>query len=83
MNSHQRSVATYSLLDRFGELTLDFYQLDIGEPFLLDVSDESPFMKFGSVEPGQTVPTLYNNMVRAPMFRHKASDTDFLVVRLD
>lgn len=38
-------------------------------------------MKFGSVHPGQTVPALYNNLVRAPLFRHKAYPTDFLVIR--
>ncbi|PWN49186.1 hypothetical protein IE53DRAFT_159988 [Violaceomyces palustris] len=54
---------------------------DIGEPYVLDVSDESPFMKFGSIDEGQTQPTLYNNLVRAPLFRHKAAHTDFLLVR--
>lgn len=38
-------------------------------------------MKFGYVYPGQTVPVMYNNLVRAPLFRHKAKPTDFLVVR--
>ncbi|KAH8920920.1 hypothetical protein BT69DRAFT_372701 [Atractiella rhizophila] len=56
-------------------------QLEIGEPFVLDVNDENPFMRFGSVEGGQTVPTLYNNIIRAPLFRHTAYSTDFLVVR--
>ncbi|KAM0746937.1 hypothetical protein T439DRAFT_350223 [Meredithblackwellia eburnea MCA 4105] len=55
--------------------------LDIGEPLLLDINDESPFKAFGYVDPGQTVPTLYNNLVRAPLFRQKPADTDFLVVR--
>ncbi|KAH9460019.1 hypothetical protein MJO28_004325 [Puccinia striiformis f. sp. tritici] len=54
---------------------------DIGEPFVLDVADESPFMKFGSIQPGETVPTLYNNLVRAPLFKHKPSTNDFLVIR--
>lgn len=40
-------------------------------------------MKFGYVYPGQTIPALYNNLVRAPLFRHKPYHTDFLVVRLD
>ncbi len=57
-------------------------QLDLGVPFVLEPQDESPFMKFGYVYPGQTVPALYNNLVRAPLFRHKAKTTDFLVVRL-
>ncbi|TFK77305.1 TAF1 transcription initiation factor TFIID subunit TAF1 [Pluteus cervinus] len=56
-------------------------KLDLGVPFVLEPQDESPFMKFGYVYPGQTVPALYNNLVRAPLFRHKAKSTDFLVVR--
>ncbi|UZJ53338.1 hypothetical protein CBS101457_002658 [Exobasidium rhododendri] len=56
-------------------------KLDLGEAVVLDVSDESPFMKFGSVEPGRVQPTLYNRMIRAPLFRHKAATTDFLLVR--
>ncbi|KAL9938832.1 hypothetical protein V8E36_002551 [Tilletia maclaganii] len=54
---------------------------DLGVPFVLDVTDESPFMKFGLVKPGQTQPTLYNNLIRAPLFKHKAAHTDFLLVR--
>lgn len=38
-------------------------------------------MKFGYVYPGQTFPALYNNLVRAPLFRHKPYPTDFLAVR--
>lgn len=56
-------------------------QLDVGEPFILEPNDESPFMKLGHVASGQTVPALYNNLVRAPIFRHKPPTTDFLVVR--
>ncbi len=26
-------------------------------------------------------PTLYNNMIRAPLFRHKPAHTDFLLIR--
>ncbi|KAI1793162.1 hypothetical protein LXA43DRAFT_285247 [Ganoderma leucocontextum] len=54
---------------------------DLGEPIVIEPQDESPFMKFGSVYPGQTVPSLYNNLLRAPLFRHKAYGTDFLVIR--
>ncbi|OBZ79847.1 putative transcription initiation factor TFIID subunit [Grifola frondosa] len=54
---------------------------DLGEPIVIEPQDESPFMKFGYVYPGQTVPSLYNNLIRAPLFRHKAYPTDFLVVR--
>lgn len=54
---------------------------DLGEAFVLDITDESPFMKFGSVEPGQTQTVLYNNLTRAPLFRHKPEQNDFLFVR--
>ncbi|KAG9314188.1 TAF1 transcription initiation factor TFIID subunit TAF1 [Chiua virens] len=53
-------------------------RLDLGVPFVLEPQDESPFMKFGYVYPGQTFPALYNNLVRAPLFRHKPYPTDFL-----
>lgn len=56
-------------------------KLDLGEAVVLDISDESPFMKFGSVEPGRVQPTLYNRLIRAPLFRHKAASTDFLLIR--
>ncbi|KAG6817729.1 hypothetical protein H0H87_004520 [Tephrocybe sp. NHM501043] len=56
-------------------------KFDLGVPFVLEPQDESPFMKFGYVEPGSTIPALYNNLVRAPLFRHKPYHTDFLVVR--
>lgn len=48
---------------------------------MIEPQDESPFMKFGSVASGQTVPALYNNLIRAPLFRQKAYNTDFLVIR--
>ncbi|KAI0639982.1 atypical/TAF1 protein kinase [Trametes polyzona] len=54
---------------------------DLGEPIVIEPQDESPFMKFGYVYPGQTVPALYNNLIRAPLFRHKPYTTDFLVIR--
>ncbi|KAN0134297.1 Protein of unknown function (DUF3591) domain containing protein [Lactarius tabidus] len=54
---------------------------DLGEPFVLEPQDESPFMKFGYVQPGQTMPALYSNLIRAPLFRHKPYQTDFLVIK--
>jgi transcription initiation factor TFIID subunit 1, fungi type len=57
------------------------FQADYGEAFVLEPSDDSPFMRFGYVYQGQTVPTMYNNLIRAPLFRHKAYSTDFLVIR--
>ncbi|KAG6821389.1 hypothetical protein H0H93_014186 [Arthromyces matolae] len=56
-------------------------KFDLGVPFVLEPQDDSPFMKFGYVEPGSTTPALYNNLIRAPLFRQKAYYTDFLVVR--
>lgn len=38
-------------------------------------------MNFGNVEPGQTIPVLYNNLIRAPLFRHEIKNTDFLVIK--
>lgn len=54
---------------------------DIGEAQILLNQDRSPFWNFGTVDPGETVPTLYNGMIRAPIFQHAAKPTDFLVVR--
>lgn len=54
---------------------------DLGEPVLLNPSDESPFLRFGQVEPGQMIPALYNNLIRAPLFRHRPYDTDFLAIK--
>ncbi|KAI8646780.1 hypothetical protein BD408DRAFT_409720 [Parasitella parasitica] len=54
---------------------------DIGEPFVLDIGDTSPFMTFGNVEPGQTISVYYNNLIRAPLFRHDVRHTDFLLLK--
>ncbi|OCK86176.1 hypothetical protein K432DRAFT_376983 [Lepidopterella palustris CBS 459.81] len=54
---------------------------DIGETAVLLPQDKSPFSIFGNVEPGQTVPALHNAMFRAPVFKHDAKGTDFLVCR--
>ncbi|KAI9892119.1 MAG: hypothetical protein M1814_001825 [Vezdaea aestivalis] len=56
-------------------------RLNIGEPVVLFPQDRSPFSQFGSVDPGETVPTLHNSMYRAPIFDQKPKNTDFLVVR--
>lgn len=52
-----------------------------GETHVLGVEDRSPFWNFGEVSPGEFVPTLYNNMVRAPIFKHEPRSTDFLLIR--
>jgi transcription initiation factor TFIID subunit 1, fungi type len=56
-------------------------KLAVGETNILGVQDRSPFWNFGFVEPGKTVPTLYNRMIRAPVFKHDTASTDFLVIR--
>jgi transcription initiation factor TFIID subunit 1 len=56
-------------------------KLDVGETNVLLPEDQSPFYQFGSVNPGETVPTLHNAMYRAPIFKHEPKFTDFLVVR--
>ncbi|KAL6703458.1 hypothetical protein ACN47E_009632 [Coniothyrium glycines] len=53
----------------------------IGETSVLLPQDKSPFSLFGQVEPGQQVLTLHNAMYRAPVFKHTAEQTDFLVSR--
>ena len=54
---------------------------DLGDTMVLLPQDKSPFSLFGSVEPGETVPTLLNAMYRAPVFQHTPKPTDFLVSR--
>lgn len=56
-------------------------KLPVGETHVLSVQDKSPFWNFGFVEPGKIVPTLYNKMIRAPVFKHTPRDTDFLMIR--
>ncbi|KAI2625996.1 hypothetical protein GGS26DRAFT_187127 [Hypomontagnella submonticulosa] len=54
-------------------------KLDIGEGHPLLPEDRSPFSIFGTVEPGETVPTLHNEMYRAPIFKHQPRPNDFLL----
>jgi hypothetical protein len=56
-------------------------KLDIGETNVLLPEDKSPFSIFGSVDPGETVPTLHNSMYRAPIFKQDPKNTDFLCIR--
>ncbi|CAG8657028.1 18316_t:CDS:10, partial [Gigaspora margarita] len=76
-----------------GSLLLNYYrktdpydtyvpELSVGDPVILDMMDESPFMNFGDVERGQVIPSLFNNLIRAPLFSHDAKDTDFLIRNL-
>lgn len=57
-------------------------KLSIGETHVLGPEDRLPFWNFGEVGPGDFVPALYNNMVRAPIYRHQPHPTDFLFIRL-
>ncbi|OAA40612.1 transcription factor TFIID complex subunit Taf111 [Metarhizium rileyi] len=54
---------------------------ELGEYRMLLPEDRSPFSLFGTVDSGETVPTLHNEMYRAPVFKHTPRGTDFLVVR--
>ncbi|KAI0473888.1 hypothetical protein GGR56DRAFT_649450 [Xylariaceae sp. FL0804] len=54
-------------------------KLDIGETHALLPEDRSPFSIFGTVDPGETVPTLHNEMYRAPVFKHESRPNDFLL----
>lgn len=54
-------------------------KLDIGETHPLLPEDRSPFSIFGTVDPGETVPTLHNEMYRAPIFKHDPRPNDFLL----
>lgn len=56
-------------------------KLPTGETHVLSTQDRSAFWNFGFVEPGNVVPTLYNRMVRAPVFKHEPNSTDFLLIR--
>ncbi|KAI0977014.1 hypothetical protein F4678DRAFT_132269 [Xylaria arbuscula] len=54
-------------------------KLDIGETHPLLPEDRSPFSIFGTVDPGEVVPTLHNEMYRAPIFKHEPRPNDFLL----
>lgn len=54
---------------------------ELGEPYILMPEDRSPFAMVGQVHPGETVPTLHNQMFRAPIFKHNPRSTDFILGR--
>lgn len=56
-------------------------RLEIGETQILLSQDKSPFYLFGDVEPGQITSAFTNSMYKAPVYKHDASSTDFLVIR--
>lgn len=53
----------------------------IGDLTVLLPEDKSPFSNFGMVDPGETVRAIHNAMYRAPIFKHQAKNTDFLIIR--
>ncbi|KAK3945449.1 histone acetyl transferase [Diplogelasinospora grovesii] len=54
---------------------------ELGEMCILLPEDRSPFAIFGQVNPGEIVPTLHNQMFRAPIFKHVPRSTDFIIGR--
>ncbi|KAG0629769.1 hypothetical protein M758_1G128800 [Ceratodon purpureus] len=51
----------------------------VGISLPLEPTEDSPFL--GDIRPGETQSSLETNMYRAPVFPHKVSSTDFLLVR--
>ncbi|KAL0422430.1 UNVERIFIED_CONTAM: Transcription initiation factor TFIID subunit [Sesamum latifolium] len=51
----------------------------LGSVVILDPADKSPFL--GDIKPGSSQSCLETNMYRAPIFQHKVSSTDYLLVR--
>ena len=58
----------------------DVWELDFGQPSILNVGDAEPFL-LSYVDRGQVTQIIHNNLVRAPIYRHQPESTDFLVVR--
>ncbi|CAA6659835.1 unnamed protein product [Spirodela intermedia] len=52
---------------------------DLGNVYTLDPVDKSPFL--GNINPGCYQSSLETNMYRSPLFPHKLSSTDYLLVR--
>lgn len=51
----------------------------LGSVLVLDPADKSPFL--GDIKTGCSQSCLETNMYRAPIFPHKVSSTDYLLVR--
>lgn len=51
----------------------------LGTVMVLDSADKSPFL--GDIKPGYAQSSLETNMYRAPVFPHKVSSTDYLLIR--
>ncbi|KAL3515496.1 hypothetical protein ACH5RR_022398 [Cinchona calisaya] len=51
----------------------------LGSVLILDPADKSPFL--GDIKPGCSQSSLETNMYRAPIYQHKVSSADYLLVR--
>lgn len=51
----------------------------LGSIRILNPADKSPFL--GDIKPGCSQSCLETNMYRSPIFQHKVSSTDYLLVR--
>lgn len=56
-------------------------KLPIGENVILGPQDKSPFWNYGQVNKGEIVKSVFNNMMRAPVFPHKPRYRDYLLVK--
>ncbi|KAJ0920891.1 putative chromatin remodeler Bromodomain family [Helianthus annuus] len=52
---------------------------NLGNILTLDPADKSPFL--GDIKAGSTQSCLETNMYRAPIYQHKVSSTDYLLIR--
>lgn len=52
---------------------------NLGNVLTLDPADKSPFL--GDIKAGSTQSCLETNMYRAPVYPHKVSSTDYLLIR--
>jgi hypothetical protein len=62
------------------ELTTNAPKLPLGETKMLGAEDPSPFL--GDVGLNEIVPSFTNNLFRAPIFIHNASQSEFLMIKI-
>lgn len=48
---------------------------------ILEPNEASPFWIFGDIRPGETLPVIQNNLLRAPLAEHPTQSTDFLLLK--
>lgn len=54
---------------------------EFGEQVVLEPTDASPFMALGDVKPGSYQYCIHNNLFKAPLFKHQAESSDFLLIK--